>query len=239
VKYWKIFMEESKSPEYGDQLLIAEFNALYERAKSFEEIKAGRVNFFLFMVGALGAGFSAAAQIQVIQQNLFYCIISIATVLFLVGISTLKHSVEYSVAIISFFRRAGRVRRWFFERNKSIAPYLAFHAADDRPTFNLPFSLLLWRGAEPVVIILNAVLGAIIIEIIAFQISNFTIVIYSISAVIFVCLIWLLQLYYVRSKMSKLEKVQKGEATKGIHFPYKDKEFRSLLPNQSDKVGEH
>jgi hypothetical protein len=227
-------MAENKNSDKGEQLLLAEFHALYERAKSFEEIKAGRVNFFLFIVGAIGAGFSAATQVKLVQDNIYYFVISIAGILFLVGLTTLKHSVEYSMAIVSLFRRAGRVRRWFLEKNSRITPYLAFHAADDRPKMELPISGLTWRGAEPIVVILNAVLGVIFIATIIFQIIQLKIIALLVGSTVVSVLIWFLQLQYVRHKLRKAE----GHTRKGpgsINFPFDDQEYISSLPKTSRK----
>jgi hypothetical protein len=150
-------MNKNQSSDHIVQFLIAEFNAMYASAKEYEEIKSSRVNFFLLVVAAVVAGFSAATQLVVVKTNLAISIMLTDSVLLLLGFATLKNSVEYSIAVVSFLRRANRVRRWFFEKHKEIIPFIAFPATDDLPKFNLGFKRLLWRGAEPILLVLNAI----------------------------------------------------------------------------------
>jgi hypothetical protein len=228
-------MENWKNPDIAAQFLIAEFNALQERAKNFEEIKASRVNFFLLVVAAAGAVCSAAAQINLFQQYYLAIISLTATVLLLLGISTLKHSVNYSGAIVILFRRAGRIRRWFVDFDEKIAPYVAFEPADDRPTFRIHYSLLEWRGAETVVMLFNVITCAVIIGYILLKIACFSLLISSIASVVVAVSTWFLQMLYVYKWMQNVE--SSDSEIRNTHFPYNEylkKESRQQSQDEQD-----
>ncbi|KAA0231153.1 hypothetical protein EDS67_03635 [candidate division KSB1 bacterium] len=148
----------AKKANITAQFLVTDYACLQERVKTFEEIKSARVNFFLLIVGAVGAGISAAMQVQAVRDNAQIIILLSTITLFLLGIATLQHSVNYSEAIVTIFRRSGRIRRWFLNENPKLAPFLVFEAADNKPRFDINLSNLIWRGAEPVIIVLNSVL---------------------------------------------------------------------------------
>ncbi|NUO79168.1 hypothetical protein HUU05_03755 [candidate division KSB1 bacterium] len=227
---------ESKSPEITAQFLIAEFNALQERAKNFEEIKANRVNFYLLVVAAIGAIFSTATQaFDLFQKYFSESIVLTAAVLLLLGVSTLKDSVDYSGAIVIFFRRAGRIRRWFADFDQSIAPYLAFQPADDRPTFSVPYSLSAWRGAETVIILFNVISSTAIVACGVLKITRFNPFFASIILIVFAIMMWFLQTFYVYRKMHKAQEAESG--LKRIHFPYKDYSEK-IAQNDKGKIQE-
>jgi len=219
-QHMKVLME-SKNPDTVAQFLIAEFNALQERAKNFEEIKASRVNFYLLVVAAAGAVFSTATQIiNLFQQFYLESIVLTATILLLLGISTLKDSVDYSGAIVILFRRAGRVRRWFVDFEQSVAPYVAFEPSDDRPKFSVPYSLIAWRGAETVVMLFNVISSAAIIGCVVLKVIQINQIIASVVIVAVAASAWFLQMLYVYRRMLKAQK--SDVELKRVHFPYKE-----------------
>lgn len=211
---------ENRNPDIIAQFLIAEFNALQERAKNFEDIKASRVNFFLLVVAAAGAIFSTANQIDLLKQYYLESIILTALVLLLLGLSTLKHSVDYSGAIVILFRLAGRARRWFVDFDEKVAPYVAFEPADDRPKFSISYSLLAWRGAETVVMLFNVISSTAIAGCIVFMIVKFTPIFALIILVGVAISTWYLQGLYVYRRMLNVQ--NSDSELRRIHFPYKD-----------------
>jgi len=204
-------MEYSKNTEIAAQFLIAEFNALQERAKNFEEIKANRVNFFLLIVAAVGAIISAADQIKVLQQYFLESILLAAVVLLLLGLSTLQHSVYYSSAIVDFFRRAGRIRHWFIDFDRTIEDHFPFEPADDRPNyywkrdrFIEKFQLNLWRGGEPIIVIFNVISVLTIAECILLKSSYFSWIMSSMFLLPLAIATWVLQIRYVDKRVQKV-----------------------------------
>lgn len=215
-------MEFSENPEITAQFLIAEFNALQERAKNCEEIKASRVNFFLVVVAALGASFSAAIQINILQQYYLEVLILTAIVVLLSGLSTLKHSVYYSGMSVIQFRRAGRIRRWFVDFDDKIENYVAFEPVDDKPTYAIPSRLLLFRGAETIVMIFNVVSISVIVASPLWIILRPVTTIYlslsisSISSIIVGVLAWKLQKRYIEKSLLGF---QDNDEKYNVNFP--------------------
>jgi hypothetical protein len=224
---------ESKSPDIAAQFLIAEFTALQERAKNFEEIKASRVNFYLLVVAAAGAVFSTATQsLDLFQRYYLESIILTAMFLLLLGVSTFKESVDYSGAIVILFRRAGRVRRWFVDFDQCIAPYVAFEAADDRPKFNIPYSLIAWRGAETVVMLFNVIASTAIAGCVVLKVIQINQIIASGILVVVAASSWFLQTLYVYRKMLKAQK--SDVELKRVNFPYEEYLKKSAGHQSSD-----
>lgn len=229
------------------QFLVTDYACLQERVKTFEEIKAARVNFFLLIFGAIGAGISAAMQVPVVKDNAQTIILASSIVLFLLGVATLHHSVNYSEAIVTLFRRSGRIRRWFLEENSKIAPFLVFEAADNKPRYDIDFGNLIWRGAEPAVIIVNSVLLTVaVVMIFLIQVPTIFPGIFIVNLLILTVLVLIfsyLQLLFVKKRMQKRQKKQDkpaedADVIQGVIFPY-DKNAHRNLVSQYLKAKDH
>lgn len=208
-------MSRSENTEASTEFLIAEFTALQERATTLEQVKSNQVNFFLIVFAGITAGLSGLSNVDSFERYVPVSVFFASLVVFLLGIVTLYQSVNYSVSIVSFYRRAGRIRRWFMDNDPSIAPYMAFHAGDDQPTFKLPPSYLAFRGADAVLLIVNTVsLAALIasLEILAFGTTLNTAITTGTVAGL---LGWLLQHYFIYLRLDKEEKRNSGN----VHFP--------------------
>ncbi len=187
--------------------LIAEFNAIQERAMGLEEIKSGRINFFLIIVAAIIAGISGLADTAIAQQHYPEIILVGAALVLALGVSTLKSIVNYSYAIVMLFRKAGRVRRWFLENDMKIKNYLPFESNDDRPRIRI--SLISWRGAEAVLLIINAVAASIVV---GMGLSSLSQTWAAIGAGGALLLVWLIQVWFVKGHLKKIEQ-QESENT--------------------------
>lgn len=148
-------MPPSDSTAVANEFLLAEFNALQERARHFEDLKASRVNFLLIIYAA------ALATMPTIYDKFStmatQTTLVVAVVLLVVGITSLNQVVYYSAYVVVFYRRAGRIRRWFVEQAPEIAPYVAFSPRDDSPTMLLSGAWMVLRGADGVLLALNSV----------------------------------------------------------------------------------
>src|SRR4051794_40397012 len=119
--------------------LLAEFETLQNRAISIEQNKSNRINFLLIIAAALIAGIGQIVGNSILQPYQSTVVFIAAVTLLLLGIFTLKHSVDDSVAIVILFRRAGRIRLWFVEQDNPIGQYVAFEYGDDRPRMDSPY----------------------------------------------------------------------------------------------------
>ena len=127
--------DENKSAEF----LLAEFDALHKRVITLEQVKANRINFFMILTSAVVAGGVSLFD----KLNAFpYASLLVAGVAFLltvIGLITLDYSLNDSVTIVFFLRAAGRVRRYFVDKDKDLTPYIAFEPNDDRPRVRVTY----------------------------------------------------------------------------------------------------
>lgn len=119
--------------ELTSNFLLAEFSAVQDRIKSYEEIKSQRVNFFLLIVGAVAAGIMTGLQAEIVQSNLLAIALISSVIISFIGIMSLYHQVITSVSIVTLYHRSGRIRKWFYDNDEDILPYLVFEPADDKP----------------------------------------------------------------------------------------------------------
>ena len=187
--------------------LIAEFNAIQERAMGLEEIKSGRINFFLIIVAAIIAGISGLTNAAIVQQSYPEIILVGAALVLILGVSTLKSVVNYSVAIVILFRKAGRVRRWFLENDTKIKNYLPFESNDDRPRIQI--SLISWRGGEAILLIINAVAASIVVGMGLSYLSQTWAVIGAGGTLPFT---WLIQVWSIKRHLKKHEQLESKNA---------------------------
>lgn len=164
-----------------DEFMIAEYNALQARALAFEQIKSSRINFFLIIVGASIAGYSGLSNIEGFIFDYPTILVMICLINLLIGVATLKFSMDQSIAITSFHRRAARVRRYFFDLNRELYLYYPFRPTDERPLNSISQELIIWRGGEPILIVLNALLIFFMFYTMTFQGFGLNIVSYLIA----------------------------------------------------------
>lgn len=150
----------AESEQYGpsNDFLVAEFNALQERATHIEDLKAGRVNFLLIIFAAMLA--TLPSVFENFRGIAVEIMLVIAVVVLVVGLTTLNQVVYYSASVAILYRRAGRIRRWFVEQSLEIAPYVAFAPSDDAPSMRPTSAWMYLRWADGVLLALNSVSAA-------------------------------------------------------------------------------
>ena len=203
-------MEVNEKSKLSSEFLIHEFNALQSRALNLEGIKSSRVNFFLLIVAAAIAGISTVYD-KMLQIGPY--IFAGVLILFILGITTLKHSVDYSAAIVLLYRRAGRIRRWFININPEIGKYVAFEPNDDRPLLDI--SILAWCGGEAVVLLINALLLSIAATAIFYFLWHP--LVYGIGIIVF-AVTWFGQMFFIHWRLRKADLREQ----KNAYFPFKE-----------------
>jgi len=196
--------------------LVAEYNALQDRAISLQQARSSRVNFFLVVVAAVGAGSANLIGNQGFQasQYQYFPVIALAAFsLLALGFLTLQQSVDDSAAIVIMYRRAGRIRLWFVEQDTTIAPYVAFQYGDDHPRMFVPY--LAWRGAEGAVLVINTVLLCTI-ALSLFPPASWLMAMMEMVAATVAG--WFLQVGYVRLRLRRAERSVEGN----VHFPFEE-----------------
>ncbi len=207
-------MSDRESTTSSKEFLLAEFNALQQRATQLEQIKSSAINFFLLIVAATVTGTPTLATL--ITNNLFKNILlTIAPLLiFIFGLLTLNNSIDLSVAAVAHLRRAGRIRRWFVEQNSMIERYVAWEPVDDRPRIYVP--RLSFRGSEVAVSFINIICASLV----AFTTLSYLHLPSSIIFSPFVGVItWYVQRYFVKKKLKHAEELDR----QNVYFPHQDR----------------
>jgi len=218
-------MSKTEKAEITVSFLLAEFNTLQERATNLEQVKSTQVNFFLIVVAAIIAGLSGLSSVPTLQTFMLDGIFVASFLVFLLGFATLYQSVNYSMSIVSFYRRAGRIRRWFVDFDKDIAPYVAFPPGDDRPRFKLTRSYLAFRGGDAVLLIINSVSFAGITTSLIASFFYFAPIFIFFVAIIVGVFAWFLQYQIIYRRLSNEEKRNINQ----IHFPHKAIESQTTI----------
>ena len=191
--------------------LLAEFNALQNRAIALANSQSNRVNFLLIIVAAALAGMSQLVNNLALQPYLYGVILATAFGILLLGLFTLRQNVHDAGASVILFRRAGRIRLWFVEQNPQIAQYVAFEYGDDKPTMNVPF--LPFRGGEAIILLINA-LAFCAVVVIALPFRDFITILIELSVSLLIA--WVSQSYYVHKFLQKGER----RSASAIKFPF-------------------
>lgn len=203
--------------QMSKEFLLAEFTALQARFSDYESLKASRVNFLLIIVAAAAAAFPTVAE--KLQPYIGEAALLTGVVMLLLGVTTLFRVVEYSRSSTIVIRRAGRIRRWFVEQDRSIAPYVAFPPSDDRPAILLKAQSLGWRGGEGVLLTVNGLAAAVIVTSAAFLVCSRLLSV-QLDALTYVAIgvvafgaAWFVQIGWLHSKLRRSEQ----SAEKEIH----------------------
>jgi hypothetical protein len=225
-------MNETEKIEVSVNFLIAEFNALQQRATTLEQVKSSQLNFFLLVVAATAAGLASLAGNAAFASYLPASFLFAFLFVFLLGVATLLQSVNYSVSIISFYRRAGRIRRWFVDFHQDIARYIAFQANDDRPPYKIMRSHIAARGGDAVLLMVNAASFAGVTASLAIILFKTELTGALVGGGLSGVAIWLIQYRLVQMQLSA-EEQRKAEH---VRFPYKPVSLPAAGANPEAKV---
>lgn len=207
-------MEISEGDELVGPFMVAEFEALASRALSIEQSRSSRINYYIVSVTAAIGILSIIFQMQSAEYPMIALVIS--GVIFLLGIATLSEYVELASQAVFLYRRAGRIRCWFHDKNPSILPYLAWTPGDDTPPFKDAPGHATFAGKDSILWLGNSLSGSIVVFV-GLSISGLLPRAASIgaAAVAFV-LMWFLQNRYLESLMRNYERI--GSEGGRVHF---------------------
>lgn len=208
-------MPEINNASVSEDFLIAEFGAIHDQIIKLEEAKTNRVNFFILLVAAAVAGVVGMSTSEKILISINTLLIFVAFSVLALGVATMNELVHCSESIVSLYRRANRVRRWFYDSNTEIAPYLAFEPTDEKPPYDLGSTYLAFRGGDSIVLLMNSVSFAVfMMSCIRFYHSMPTLLAIIIGIII-ILLTFLFQNYRLHNHLKKRELSAKAN----VHFP--------------------
>ena len=207
-------MTEPNKNKVGAGFLLAEFNNLQEQARQIDQINASRANFLLLIAAAVIAALAAAADVQPLKTHYHLLAILAMAALLLMGLFTLREMILTAEVKIMLYRQSSRVRRWFAEFAPDIAKYVAFEIADDRPSFTGKY--LVFRGGEGIVLMMNTILAGAIVAVMLHKFANNLWIGILVGAIAGVGT-WLLQDWYVRGDMKRVERTEWAKSQ--VRFP--------------------
>lgn len=140
--------------------MVAELQVLHLRAVQAEQNASGKISFFLAgSTGVLGAVI-LSAQNPMILAHLGEILMGALALLTAAGLLTLAQTLDLYVSSIFFYRRMGRIRRWFADQNPHAAIYMPFRVGDDNPMYFAPYAPT--RGIEALLVLTNSLfVGAV------------------------------------------------------------------------------
>lgn len=209
-----------KSDELVAPFMIAEFSTLTRRILSIEQTRATRVNYYIVIISAAIAGISLSTKFDPVPASLTYQILTpvILAIVFFLGIAIMRENIVLAAQAVYIYRRAGRIRRWFHDRNSSIMPYLPWSIGDDTPSFVSEPEHSTFAGKDSILWVGNSISGAALILSLLLLRGNPlpTLPAYSIALITFF-VIWYGQNIYINFKKKKYEEI--GKKPGRIHFP--------------------
>jgi len=204
------------------QYLIAEFEVLHQRAQAHEQMVIARTNFFIALTTAVLGGLLLFLK-EYVKDWVLLSVIIITTLLFLliVGWTVFIQSIDSKASVAIYYRRAGRIRRWFVDNAVNIEKYIPFKATDARPLLYVPWAPL--RHLNITVVSVNAGLSAILFSYVCFILLRGKLVFEDLLLIIGGCSIGMFALiFYWQFSIYKhrlLAKENSEEEKKAVHFP--------------------
>lgn len=224
--------KQSNNDEIIAPFMVAEFETLTSRILSIEQTQATRVNFYIVIITAIFGGLVLLLQNQTSQASFYLFAIAASLLAFLFGIALLTEYVELAAQVVFLYRRAGRIRRWFHDKNPSVLPYLAWTPGDDTPPFKDDPGFATFAGKDSILWLGNSISGAFLIFILFISLASIAMVYFALLiAIVVLGIVWWLQDKYIAHMMNKYEKV--GSEKNRIHFPRNQQTYTS--PESANK----
>lgn len=214
---------ENKSSDY----MIAEFEALHHRAILQEQIISNKINFFLAVTTATAGGIIIASDTDFLKPYILSACVVILIFLFAVGWVTFIQVLDLLSSSIFFYRRVGRIRKWFLDNDGALLKYMPFSVGDDSPSYYTPHSSL--RGVESILLLINAAILAVVTVLFTWLVVNwvwmpqtflYIWIPHVISISIGIPLFFLTWFYQLRFTKKYLQDKEKRELELGrVYFP--------------------
>ncbi len=138
--------------EIMSQFMMAEHLQLHERVRHNNQLAQNQANYYLALTTTAITGLTL---LYMSPQYLatFYIVAPVVTyLLFLIGSLHGLQAVNFHEDAIVFYRRIGRVRRWFYNLDPRVLDYLPFDPTDSQPGFVQGDAALRHIESTPVVL---------------------------------------------------------------------------------------
>lgn len=231
---------EKLSKDAVAQHMSTELQILNQSADHAKDVLSSKVNYFLILVTAVGGGLILLGSMDDLQTFILPIACLVIFLLAVMGFGTLRQGLDTIALAVVYYRRAGRIRKWFVEQEPAMEPYLPFMVADNLPRMSSgAFNL---RGTESILLWINASLMGILTGLVTVLI-DFYLIRYARAPIppadyllalilggISLSLTWYAQIRYMKEFMQNWEKQQKKLGL--IHFPVEimsEEEFEAYI----------
>lgn len=222
------------------QHMTAELQILNQSADHARDMLMSKVNFFLVLTTAIGGGLAYILTNAELRDYFRPSACVVIFILALMGLNTLRQGLDLSASVITYYRRAGRIRQWYADQAPELVPYFPFTLGDNMPRMSSSFINL--RGAESILLLTNGVLCGVLAGLGVVLIDEYLIraavgtllpldyVIATVSGLMIFGLAWALQVRYVKKFMKDWDERQTRLGM--FHFPNKigtEEEFQKIM----------
>ena len=211
------------------EYLITELQMVQQRASQQEQSIATRTNLYIASLSIVAGGVFIAIDKLISSSFLLPLIVVVLIFFAALGYVTLSQVLDSYTSSISLYRRMGRIRRFFIDKNPRIVKYMPFAFGDDRPLYFVKYAPL--RGIEAILPLANSLVtgvsGSIVFWIIFYSINTALILwITTLFGAIVSFLAWRLQLRYIRNTLKGREHREKSQGR--ILFPSDSKIYNDV-----------
>ncbi len=204
--------------------LLSEFDILHQRADEIERSVAKKTDFFIALTTAILGGFVVIFGKQMDEKVTFFVLLIALILLQIFGWTIFKQSVDLSTSSTLFYRRAGRIRRWFLDNSPGIERYVPFPVTDELPPLYVSHSPM--RYLNTTVVGINAALLALFVMVLFWLYGNLNFFLIGILGTIAFIFMFYLQFSFYRNHLQKREEKERREGK--IHFPRQHDERKGL-----------
>jgi hypothetical protein len=208
-----------KPDELVAPFMVAEFRTLSDRILQIEKTRTTRVNYFIGIITAVVAGIALAIEFANVKNTIVDILPFVLFSVFFLGLAILRENLVLASQVVFMFRRAGRIRCWFRDKNPNILPYLPWSPGDDTPTFLAEPDHSTFASKDAILWLSNSLSGAafvLSVRIAYLRLSYLDLTSAYIFCIVFV-LIWIAQNIYIGYQSERYEKL--GDEKNRIHFP--------------------
>jgi hypothetical protein len=213
VKFKESVMTEGNSrPENGTKdFLLAEYELLKDLRANLQTQTENRMNFFMLIVSGTIAVLAGIAQSNggIEHAVLHNASLVVIFSLLLFGLQTFLRFIEVNISSTTYTRGLNRIRRYFLDRDQSIANHLILPTIDDVPKFgeigfrSSKLSVIGVIGFTGTIIVINSLLAGTFLGMLMLESWNFLG-----TFVVVTLLVFFLQCCYYARRMKKAAKVE-------------------------------
>lgn len=153
--------EGSSAADLGRQFLLAEYDGLHRLKEQSVAIGDKRVDIFIALASAFIAGLALLSQADTDTQTLLYLGLAGASVLFLIGVDTLRQVIYRDILTIYYVRALNSIRSYFASAAPDISSFLLMPTSAQEPRYD-------WQSSNrSILIVMNGMVIAVALSCVA------------------------------------------------------------------------